>query len=75
MKVTITLLESWIKVLKINSMTLIWLKRHRNQRHQIHRHQTKRHQIQRHRIQRHSFEIKLIFDLFIQLIKLNCEKS
>ena len=49
MKVTITLLESWIKVLKNISMTLIWLKRHRSQRHQIHRHQIQRHRIRRHR--------------------------
>ena len=57
MKVTITLLESWIKVLENISMTLIWLKRHRSQRHQIHRHQTKRHQIQRNRIRRHRLEV------------------
>ena len=37
MKVTQTLLESWIKVLKILSMTLICLKRHKIQRHQIRR--------------------------------------
>ena len=57
MKVTITLLESWIKVPKNISMTLIWLNRHRIQRHQIHRHQTRRQQIQRHRIRRHRFEV------------------